>query len=147
MLQILIAFPNFTLICSYFVLVTVIIFDLTWHICIFIIHAEYFWLVMTGLKEKCYTFLLKFVYITFCLLREPQKTEDFEAYTLFYSKVSSELLCILFIHCSFVCQVYLFQTDFFFKIQSSMLDSCTQVYQTFHRITVFDLFDFHIGQA
>ena len=36
------------------------------------IHVEYFWLVMAGLKEKFYTLLLKFMYITFCLLTEPQ---------------------------------------------------------------------------
>ena len=35
-----------------FVLVTIIIFDLALHISIFIIHAEYFWLVMASLKEK-----------------------------------------------------------------------------------------------
>ena len=39
-LSVLIVFPNFRLICSYFVLVTIIIFDLALHICIFIIHAE-----------------------------------------------------------------------------------------------------------
>ena len=42
---------------------------------IYINHAEYFWLVMAGLKEIFYTLILKFVYITFCLLMEPQ-TED-----------------------------------------------------------------------
>ena len=41
-LSVLIDFPNFRLICSYFVLVTIIIFDLALHICIFIIHADYF---------------------------------------------------------------------------------------------------------
>ena len=45
-------FPNFRLICSYFVLVKIIILDLALHICIFIIQAEHFWLFMTGLKEK-----------------------------------------------------------------------------------------------
>ena len=36
---------------------------------------------------------------------------------------------------------YLFQTVlfFFFKTQSSILDSCTQVYQIFHNVTIFDL--------
>ena len=62
---------------AHFVLVTIIIFDLTLHICIYIYinHVEYFWLVMAGLKEIFYTLILKFVYITFCLLMEPQ-TED-----------------------------------------------------------------------
>ena len=41
-----------------------IIFDLALHICIFIIHAEYFWVVIAGLKKKFYTLILKFV--TFC---------------------------------------------------------------------------------
>ena len=71
-LKVLIVFPNFRLICSYFALVTIIIFDLALHICICIIHAEYFWLVITGLKEKFYTLILKFEYIAFCLLTEPQ---------------------------------------------------------------------------
>ena len=104
----LIVFPNFRLICSYFVLVTIIIFDLALHISIFIIHVEYFWLLMTSLNEKFHTLILNFVCITFCLLTEPQTMLQLEilmAYTLFYCKVSSELLCILFIHCSFVCQV------------------------------------------
>ena len=39
------------------------IFDLAVHIYIFIIHTEYLWLVMAGLKEKFYTLVLKFVYI------------------------------------------------------------------------------------
>ena len=43
-----------------------IIFDLALHICVFIIHAEYFWLVIAGLKKKFYTLIPKFVYITFC---------------------------------------------------------------------------------
>ena len=33
---------------------------------------EYLWLVMAGLKEKSCTLILKFVYITFCLLTKPQ---------------------------------------------------------------------------
>ena len=63
-----------------FVLVIIIIFDLSLHICIFIIHAGYFWLVMAGLKEKFYNLILRFVYITFCLLMEPQTIlqEDFD---------------------------------------------------------------------
>ena len=64
-MSVLIVFPNFRLICSYFVLVIIIIFDLALHICIFIIHTKYFWLVMIGLKKKIYTLILKFVYITF----------------------------------------------------------------------------------
>ena len=65
---------------SYFVLVIIIIFDLALHICIFIIHAGYFWLVMAGLKEKFYNLILRFVYITFFLLMEPQTIlqEDFD---------------------------------------------------------------------
>ena len=39
---------------------------------IYIIHAQYFWLVMAGLKGKLYTLILKFMYITFFLLTEPQ---------------------------------------------------------------------------
>ena len=70
--SVLIVFRNFKLICSYFVLVAIIIFDLALHICIFIIHAEYFWLVIAGLKEKFYTLILKFVNITFCFMTEPQ---------------------------------------------------------------------------
>ena len=41
------------------------------YICIYIIHAEYFWLVMAGLKETFYTLILRFVHITFCLLTKP----------------------------------------------------------------------------
>ena len=67
-----IVFPSFRFICSYFVLVTTITLDLALDTCIYIIHAEYFCLVMAGLKEKIYTLILKFVYITFCLLTEPQ---------------------------------------------------------------------------
>ena len=36
------------------------------------LHTEHFWLVMDGLKGKFYTLILKFVYITFSLLMEPQ---------------------------------------------------------------------------
>ena len=57
-LSVLIVFPNYRLIFSYFVLVTIISFDLALHICIFIIYAEYFWLVVAGLKEKFYTLIL-----------------------------------------------------------------------------------------
>ena len=95
-------FPNFRLIC-YFVLVTIAIFDLALHICIFIIHAEYFWLVTAGLKGTFYTLILKFAYITFCLLREPQTMLQLRilmAYTFIKKFLLS--LCILFIHCSFV---------------------------------------------
>ena len=94
-LSVLIVFSNFRPICSYFVLVTILIFDLALHICIFIIHAEYFWLVMAGLKETFYILILKFVYITFCLLTEPRsmlQLKFFMAQTLFYCKVSSELV-------------------------------------------------------
>ena len=37
-----------------------------------IIHAEYFWLFMADLKEKIYALILKSVYVTICLLTEPQ---------------------------------------------------------------------------
>ena len=39
---------------------------------------------MTGLKEKFYTLVLKFVYITFCLLSELQTVEaaDFDGIDL-----------------------------------------------------------------
>ena len=62
----------------------IIIFDLALHIYIFIIHPEYLWLVMAGLKEKFYTLVLKFVYITFCLLSELQTVEaaDFDGIDL-----------------------------------------------------------------
>ena len=42
------------------------------YIYIYIIYAEYFWRGLAGLKEKIYTLILKFVYITFSLLTEPQ---------------------------------------------------------------------------
>ena len=45
-LSALIVFPNYRLICLYFVLVIIIIFDLALHICTFIIHAEYSRVVM-----------------------------------------------------------------------------------------------------
>ena len=45
---------------------------------------------MAGLQEKFYILILKFVYITFYLLTEPHKI--LMAYTLFYCKVSSELM-------------------------------------------------------
>ena len=48
-----------------FVLATIIIFDLELHICILIIHTEFFWLVMAGLKENLYTLIHKFVYRIF----------------------------------------------------------------------------------
>ena len=51
---------------------TVIIFDLALRICIYIIHAEYFWQVMAGFTEKFDTLMLKLVYITFCLPTKPQ---------------------------------------------------------------------------
>ena len=55
-----------------------IIFELALHICLFIIHAEYFWLVIAGLRKSVYTLILRFVYITFYLLTELQ-TEDVAA--------------------------------------------------------------------
>ena len=80
------------------------IFDLALHICIFIIHAEHFWLVMAGLKEKFYTFILRFVHITFCLLVELQKVLKLKilmAWTLFYCKASSEL--VQSVHSLLIC--------------------------------------------
>ena len=74
---------------------TIIIFDLALHICIFIIDAEYFWLFMAGFKEKFYTLILKFVYITFCLQAELQtvlKLKILLVQNLFYCKASSELV-------------------------------------------------------
>ena len=56
---------------------------------------EHFWLVMAVLKGKFYTLILKFMYITFCLLAEPQtmlQLNIFMAQTLFYCKVSSKLV-------------------------------------------------------
>ena len=50
---------------------------------------------MAGLKGKFYTLILKFVYITFCLLTEPQtmlKPKILMAQSSFYCKVSSELV-------------------------------------------------------
>ena len=79
-LSVLIVLLSFGLICSYFVLVTIIIFDLALHICIFIIHTENFWLILAGLKETFYISILKFVYITFCLLTEPQTMLQLESW-------------------------------------------------------------------
>ena len=70
--SVLIVFPTFRVICSDFVLVTIIIFDLALHRCMYIIHTEYFWLIIAGLKEKYYTLILEFEYITFCLLTKLQ---------------------------------------------------------------------------
>ena len=75
-LSVLIVFPNFRLICSYFVLVTIIIFDLALYIFIFIIHAEYFWYWDGSIWYS----------------------------NSWISKVFLSL-CILFIHCSFVSQI------------------------------------------
>ena len=47
------------------------------------------------LKEKIYILIFKFMYITFCLLTELQTMLQLKilvAYTLFYCKVSSELV-------------------------------------------------------
>ena len=95
------------LICSYLILLTIIIFDLALHICIFIIHALYFWHVMAGLKEKFYTLIIKFMYVTFCFLTEPQTMLQLKILwhrPYFIVKLLLSL-CILFIHFSFVCQV------------------------------------------
>ena len=79
------------------------------HICIFIIHAEYFWLVMAGLKEIFYTLIQKFVYITFCLLTKSQAMLQLKILMLNEQNAQAQKfllsLCILFIHWLFVCQV------------------------------------------
>ena len=106
-LSALIVFLNFRFICSYFVLLTIIIFDLPLHICIFIIHALYFWHAMAGLKEKFYTLIIKFMHIKFCLLTKPQTILQLKILwhrPYFIVKLLLSL-CILFIHSSFVCQV------------------------------------------
>ena len=59
---------------AHFVLVTIIIFDLTLHICIYIYQSCGVFLATYGWFEGN-ILILKFVYITFCLLMEPQ-TED-----------------------------------------------------------------------
>ena len=59
---------------------------------------------MAGLKEKIYTLIFKFVYITFCLLTKPKimlQLEILMAYNLFYSEVSSELVHSL--HSLLIC--------------------------------------------
>ena len=85
----------------YFGLGIITIFDLVIHICIFIIHAEYFW--ENSLKEKFYPLILKFVCITFSLLTEPQTMLQLKIVmteTFFIVKFLLSL-CIPFIHCSF----------------------------------------------
>ena len=50
---------------------------------------------MAGLKEKLYTLILKVMYITFCLLAEPETMLQLKilmAYTLFYCEIFSELV-------------------------------------------------------
>ena len=59
---------------------------------------------MAGLREKFYTLILKSVYITFCLLAEPQtmlKLNILMAEALFYGKVSSEL--VYSVHSLLIC--------------------------------------------
>ena len=59
---------------------------------------------MAGLKEKFYTLILKSVYITFCLLTEPQtmlKLNILMAEALIYGKVSSEL--VYSVHLLLIC--------------------------------------------
>ena len=131
--SVLIVFRNFKLICSYFVLVAIIIFDLALHLCIFIIYAEYFWLVMAGLKEKNYTLILKFVYITFCLTTNHCHFNHrlccswrFWLYRPHFIVKFLLNLCILFIHCSFFCQVsidliHFSPLNFFWVLASSLV--------------------------
>ena len=49
---------------------------------------------MADLKKNIYNLILKFVVITFCLLMKTDyvAAEDFDGKTLFYCKVSSELV-------------------------------------------------------
>ena len=91
------------LICSYFVLVTIIIFDLPWHICIYIVYTEYFWLVMAGFKENLYTLTLKFVYTTVCLLSHSMlvtawhlwfSTELISDYKSFFPRKTTKSWCL-----------------------------------------------------
>ena len=94
-LSILIDFPNFRLICSYFVLVTIITFDFALQICIYVTHTEYFWVVMAGLKETFCTLILKFLYVTIYLLAKPQTMLQLKilmAQTLFHYKVFSDVV-------------------------------------------------------
>ena len=59
---------------------------------------------MAGLKETFYILILKFVYTTFRLLTEPQTILQLKilmVYTLFYYKVSSEL--VHFVHLLLLC--------------------------------------------
>ena len=65
---------------------------------------------MVGLEEKFYTLIIKFVYITFCLLTEPQAMLQLKILwhrPYFIVKLVLSL-CILFIDCSFVCQVSIY---------------------------------------
>ena len=120
-------FPYFRLICSYCVLVTIKMFDLAFHICIYTIHVEYYWQVMAGLKETFYILILKFVYTTFHLLTEPQtmlRLKILMAYTLFYCKVSSEL--VHFVH---LLLIYVSSFNWFdiFLLLEVFLGPCIQL--------------------
>ena len=69
---------------------------------IFIIHTEYFWLDMAGLKERFYTLILQFVYITFCLLTEPQTILHIDwLHTEYFDRIHLILLWSFFWACSF----------------------------------------------
>ena len=109
----------------YFGLGIITIFDLVIHICIFIIHAEYFW--ENSLKEKFYPLILKFVCITFSLLTEPQTMLQLKIVmteTFFIVKFLLSL-CIPFIHCSFLCQVsidLIYFSSFFGVLASSLVN-------------------------
>ena len=113
-------FPNFRLICSYFVLVTIIIFDLALQICLYIIHAEYFWLFMAGLKETFYTLIFKFMYIIWlcCSWRFSWHGPDFIVKFLLSSS-------ILFIHRLFVSSlnwlIYFSPLKIFWVLASSLV--------------------------
>ena len=79
------------------------IFDLVLKRCISIIHTEYFWLVMGGLKERFYTWILKFVF-TVGTHRLCCSWRFWWHWPYFIVKFLLSW-CILFIHWSFLCQV------------------------------------------
>ena len=119
--QIILAEPQCSS-CSYFVLVTIIIFDLASHICIFIIHAEYSWLVMACLKEKSFTQICVYHILFTDITSDYVAAEDSDGIDLIVKFLLN--LCILFIHCSFVCQVSI--DLIYFSSLKVFLDPCFQ---------------------
>ena len=91
--MLLIIFPNFRLICPYFDNYNF------WRCITHNIYHPHFWLVMTDLKERFYTWILKFVHITFCLLTKPCRSWRFWPYFIVKFLLS---LCILF-HLLIIC--------------------------------------------